>query len=310
MPAPVVEVLPASVKFNCLRLSQSLMKLTTKPYFALVDAFADGPFSGNPAGVCITFESLPSEVMQRVAMEVNQAETAFLFPAEDQSWNLRWFTPACEVDLCGHATLAASVALWRLFPEAVPETVHFRTRSGLLTASRLAVTEMSLMQRVELDFPVENPIPAELPPLVIEALGLTSAPVGVHRNRMDYLLEIQSLEELLQLKPDMRQLAEIDVRGFILTTAAKVQSPSGDLQSDFVSRFFAPRCGVDEDPATGSAHCALFPFWMPRLGSSALVGYQASKRGGWIECHSGENGRVKLRGKAYCTIEGSLQGIS
>jgi PhzF family phenazine biosynthesis protein len=286
------------------------MKLATKPYFALVDAFADGPFSGNPAGVCITFESLPSEVMQRVAMEVNQAETAFLFPAEDQFWNLRWFTPACEVDLCGHATLAASVALWRLFPEAVPETVHFRTRSGLLTATRLAATDPSTTQRVELDFPVEIPVAAELPPFAIESLGLTSVPLGVYRNRMDYLLELQSLDELLQLKPDMRKLAEIDIRGFILTTAAKVPSPSGDFQSDFVSRFFAPRCGVDEDPATGSAHCALFPFWKSRLDSSVLVGYQASKRGGWIECQSGGNDRVKLRGKAYCTIEGSLQGIS
>ncbi|MEY4565942.1 MAG: hypothetical protein RLY14_912 [Planctomycetota bacterium] len=286
------------------------MNLATKPYFALVDAFADGPFSGNPAGVCITFESLSTELMQRVAMEVNQAETAFLFPADDQFWSLRWFTPACEVDLCGHATLAASVALWRLFPEAVADTVHFRTRSGLLTATRLAASAPSTMQRVELDFPAEVPVPAELPPSVTESLGLTSKPVGVYRNRMDYLLEIQSLEELLQIKPDMQKLAEIDTRGFILTTAANVQSPSGDFQSDFVSRFFAPRFGVDEDPATGSAHCALFPFWRSRLGTSALVGYQASKRGGWIECHSGENERVKLRGKAYCTIEGTLQVMS
>ena len=272
------------------------------PYFALIDTFADLRFSGNPAGVCILAESIPDSLMQQFAMEVNQAETAFLIPG-DEAWRLRWFTPACEVDLCGHATMAAAVALWRQCPAIVSDVLRFNTRSGLLLARKIDNPLRPGVIFTELDFPQEEVRSAIEPAGLCSALGLANPPRGIYRNRMDYLVEIDSFDELTSLQPDMRGLASIETRGVIVTTAAEVSSPSGELKSDFVSRFFAPRFGVDEDPATGSAHCALLPFWEERLQRPKLVGYQASRRGGWLECERAAE-RVLLRGWSYCSVEG------
>lgn len=273
-----------------------------QPYFALIDTFADVRFSGNPAGVCILADAIADSLMQQFAMEVNQAETAFLI-AEDEAWRLRWFTPACEVDLCGHATMAAAVALWRHCPERVSDVLRFHTRSGLLLARKINNPLRPDVTFTELDFPLEQVQPVVEPTGLCSALGLTRPPRGIYRNRMDYLVEIDSYDELKSLQPDMRSLASIETRGVIVTTAAEVSSPSGELKSDFVSRFFAPRFGVDEDPATGSAHCALLPFWEERLQRPKLVGYQASHRGGWLECERVAE-RVLLRGWSYCSVEG------
>lgn len=274
----------------------------SSPYFALIDTLADQRFSGNPAGVCILDKPVPDELMQKFAMEVNQAETAFLLPLAD-SWSLRWFTPVCEVDLCGHATMAAAVALWRHFGNQIGELIRFQTRSGELTARKVLTSAESTTSWTELDFPAEPCQAATAPEGMLAALGLKSSPLGVYRNRMDYLIEIDSYEELIALQPDMRSLAQVETRGVIVTVASAIKSPSGLLTSDFVSRFFAPRFGVDEDPATGSAHCSLLPFWEQKLGRSVLVGFQASKRGGWLECES-KGERVLLRGRSYCSVEG------
>jgi len=273
-------------------------------YFALIDTFADEYFSGNPAGVCILDQTIDTSVMQKIAMEVNQAETAFLVPLHDR-WSLRWFTPVCEVDLCGHATMAAAVALWRYLGERVGELLRFETRSGELTARTIHSSEQAPGNWTELNFPREDVVPATPPTGLLESLGLQLSPKGIYKNRLDYLVEIGSMDELVALAPDMRKLAQFDTRGVIVTVAEKMVSPSGEMTSDFVSRFFAPRCGVDEDPATGSAHCALLPFWEERLGRNRLVGYQASKRGGWLDCQR-QGQRVLLRGRSYCAVEGTL----
>jgi PhzF family phenazine biosynthesis protein len=273
-------------------------------FFALIDTFADQHFSGNPAGVCILDQTIDTGVMQKFAMEVNQAETAFLVPLQDR-WSLRWFTPACEVELCGHATMAAAVALWRHLGERIGELIRFETRSGELTARRIQASEQARGNWTELNFPREDVVPVTAPTGLLESLGLQLSPRGIYKNRMDYLVEIESMEELITLAPNMRKLAQFDTRGVIVTVAEKVDSPSGEMTSDFVSRFFAPRCGVDEDPATGSAHCALLPYWEERLGRSRLIGYQASKRGGWLDCE-GQGQRVLLRGKSYCTVDGAF----
>lgn len=273
------------------------------PYFALIDTFADLRFSGNPAGVCIVSEPLSDEAMQLLAMEVNQAETAFLLP-EGSQWRLRWFTPVCEVDLCGHATMAAAVALWRQKSVAIADTIEFNTRSGLLIATKKTPIDDPRGVSSELNFPSEPVVRVSAPTLLLESLGLAGKSYEVYRNRMDYLVEVDSVEELLSLQPDMRKLASVETRGVIVTVAAAQQSRSRTMKSDFVSRFFAPRCGVDEDPATGSAHCALYPYWRDKLARECLIGYQASRRGGWLEC-SGVGDRVLLRGRSFCSVEGT-----
>lgn len=272
-------------------------------YFALIDTFADLRFSGNPAGVCILEHPLDDVTMQKFAMEINQAETAFLLPLQ-ADWSLRWFTPVCEVDLCGHATMAAAVALWQQTERVVDEQLRFHTRSGVLTAQKIHSSAEGIPFRTELNFPVESVEPAAAPRYLLESLGLSSPPRGVYRNRMDYLVELGADEDLLALQPDMRLLSQVETRGVIVTTAASIVSPSGRLKSDFVSRFFAPRCGVAEDPATGSAHCALLPFWENKLGRSQLMGFQASPRGGWLECER-YGDRVLLRGMSYCSVQGA-----
>jgi PhzF family phenazine biosynthesis protein len=260
----------------------------------LVDAFADRPFAGNPAAVCLLERPLPEAVMQAVAGEMNLSETAFVVPrprAEGER-DLRWFTPSVEVDLCGHATLAAAHVLWGerlLDPES---TIRFHTRSGVLTAVRRG-------DRIFLDFPAEPAVPTEAPAGLAEALGVSPRWVG--RNRMDLLVELGTEAEVRAATPDMAALRKVPTTRGIIVTAPAAAPPF-----DFVSRFFAPAAGVDEDPVTGSAHCALGPFWSARLGRAVLFAHQVSPRGGTLEVESRED-RVLLGGRAVTVVRGSLR---
>ncbi|HZN53730.1 MAG TPA: PhzF family phenazine biosynthesis protein [Candidatus Polarisedimenticolaceae bacterium] len=255
-----------------------------------VDAFTDRPFSGNPAGVCILDEPAAESWMQAVAAEMSVAETAFLVRRDETGYDLRWFTPTVEVDLCGHATLASAHVLWeeRLLPDDAE--ARFHTRSGLLTARRDALG-------IVMDFPAE-PVAAAEPPGPLRA-AFATAHRFTGRNRMDWLVELEDEAAVLAVRPDLRRVAELDARGVIVTAASS--SPS----RDFVSRFFAPAAGVDEDPVTGSAHCALAPYWSRKLGKTALVGFQASTRGGTVRCEV-VGGRVRLGGSAVTVLRATL----
>ncbi|WP_433827067.1 PhzF family phenazine biosynthesis protein [Actinoplanes sp. CA-015351] len=273
----------------------------------IVDAFTDKPFSGAPAGVLL-LDAFPSDDwMQRVAAEVNHAETAFLHPLPeggDADWALRWFTPAVEVALCGHATLAAAHVLNPAAP------IRFATRSGVLRAS----VDDGL---ITLDFPTAPLTPVETDPdlaaalgvtaLGVTALGVTALGVGVlavHHtgpDTDDLLVEVADEKTVRAIVPDLRALTPLSGRGVIVTAAAEPGSGH-----DFVSRFFGPAVGVDEDPVTGSAHTALAPYWAARLGRSDLTGYQASPRGGYVQV-SLRGDRTLLRGRAVTVIDGSLQ---
>ena len=254
-----------------------------------VDAFTAVPFRGNPAAVLVLAEAREDGWMQDVAREMNLAETAFLRQGE-AAWGLRWFTPVREVDLCGHATLASAHVLWETGRLGSGEAARFDTRSGRLGARRVG-------EWIELDFPLERPLPVAPPAGLIEAMGVRAHAVG--RNRMDYLIEVASEAEVRSAEPDITRLRAVDARGVILTARS-----SGDGH-DFVSRFFAPRVGVDEDPVTGSAHCALAPYWAERLGRSELVGYQASARGGTVRVRMNGD-RVLLGGQAVTVLRGEL----
>lgn len=255
-----------------------------------VDAFTDTPFSGNPAAVCLLKETRPDSWLQAVAAEMNLSETAFLWPEHDH-FLLRWFTPTTEVDLCGHATLAAAHVLWSEGLVSSPLPIRFQTHSGLLTAARTAAG-------IELDFPAAPPIPALAPQGLAEALG--GEPSFVGKSDVDLLVVFAAEQDVRSLRPDFRQLAGWPVRGVIVT------SRSASTEVDFVSRFFAPAAGIDEDPVTGSAHCALAPYWSERLGKNELVGYQASPRGGTVRVRlSGD--RVILGGRAVTVMHGELR---
>lgn len=254
-----------------------------------IDAFTDQPFRGNPAAVCLLDRERDAAWMQNVGAEMNLSETAFLLPRSD-GWSLRWFTPATEVDLCGHATLASAHALWEERLLRPDETARFHTRSGLLTASRGG-------DWIELDFPVTRAQPAEAPDL-LAALGITS-PRYVGRNKFDYIVEVDSEDAVRTLDPDQARLRKITVRGVMVT------SRGSNGEYDFVSRFFAPGAGIDEDPVTGSAHCCLTPHWAERLHKQELVAYQASRRGGTLRVRlAGE--RVKIAGRAVTVFRGDL----
>ncbi|RYG48996.1 PhzF family phenazine biosynthesis protein [bacterium] len=254
------------------------------PSIFLVDAFARGPFTGNPAGV-VPLEAWPEDTwMQNVALEMNQAETAFFVP-EGDGFRLRWFTPTVEVDLCGHATLATAHVL--MTERDHEGEIVFQTRSGPLTCRR----EKDL---ITMDFPSEAPWPEPLPTAIP---GLS--PVWTGRNRMDWFVEVGSVAEVVGFAPSFSAIAVLGLRGLIVTAA-------GDGDQDFTSRCFFPQSGVDEDPVTGSAHCALAPYWQERLGRDALVGFQASKRGGIVRCGV-SGGRVLLQGKAFTTMQGNLR---
>jgi PhzF family phenazine biosynthesis protein len=264
---------------------------------AVVDAFTAEPYRGNPAGICILPAAASVEWMQSVAIEMNHAETAFLVKTGDD-YDLRWFTPGGEVDLCGHATLASAHYLWETGALAADEQARFHTRSGLLTADRLLIDGILW---IELDFPSE-PVSASATPLGFAAM-LGAEPVFVGRNRMDYLAELKDESTVRSLQPDMKQIADLSategVRGIIVTAAG------AHSEADIVSRCFFPRFQIDEDPVTGSAHCALAPYWIERLGKQEIVAYQASARGGWLRLRLAGD-RVKLRGQAVTTLRGEL----
>ena len=255
-----------------------------------VDAFTNQPFAGNPAAVCILPQPVEDSWMQNVAKEMNLSETAFLHKQVD-GFNLRWFTPATEVDLCGHATLASAYILWEMGYLPLNEQARFHTQSGLLTAKREG-------DWIELDFPAKVATKLDVTAdNLIKALG--AVPQYVGKNQMDYLLELDSEETVRNLKPDFGLLKSLPVRGVIVTS--KATSPD----YDFVSRFFAPGVGIDEDPVTGSAHCCLGPFWRDRTGKDDFVAYQASARGGVIKV-SCRGERVLLSGQAVLVLRGEI----
>jgi len=265
----------------------------TTPLFH-VDAFTQRPFAGNPAAVCVLSEERDDSWLQSVARELNLSETAFL-RREGPAWRLRWFTPTVEVDLCGHATLASAHALWESGRGDGAGRLDFDTRSGRLSASRSG-------DLIELDFPSEPAAEAPLPPGLLTSLGVVS-PRWTGRNRLDYLVEVASEEQVRSLAPEFRSLASAcaPARGVIVTAA------SARSDFDFVSRYFAPAAGIDEDPVTGSAHCCLGPFWAERLGKTRLTAYQASARGGVVGVRvDGKAGRVILSGRAVIVARGEL----
>jgi len=254
-----------------------------------VDAFTNRPFAGNPAAVCVLRESPADQWMRDVAREMNLSETAFLVP-ENGAFRLRWFTPAVEVDLCGHATVASAHVLWEDGHLPAGCQARFQTRSGLLLADRRG-------EWIELDFPAKPAIPAAPPAGLLPALGVDAT--AVTQNQFDYMVELDSEEAVRRVAPDFTALRRLEARGVIVTARA---STAG---FDFVSRFFAPAVGVDEDPVTGSAHCALGPYWGERLGKTEMVGRQVSARGGVVRVRlKGE--RVILGGQAVTVMRGDL----
>ncbi|HEX9038331.1 MAG TPA: PhzF family phenazine biosynthesis protein [Ktedonobacterales bacterium] len=255
-----------------------------------VDAFTAEPFAGNPAGVCLLPDAGDPAWMQRVACEMNLAETAFLHKQGDD-YSLRWFTPTTEVDLCGHATLASAHVFWEEGHLPSDQPARFHTRSGLLTATRDGAW-------INMDFPATPPQATEPPDGLLAALGVASA-VWTGKTRWVEFVELESGAAVRALVPDMGRLARFPMRGVIVT--ARAATP----EYDFVSRFFAPAAGVPEDPVTGSAHSALAPYWAERLNKSAMTGYQVSPRGGVILVRpSGD--RVIISGQAVTTLRGEL----
>jgi PhzF family phenazine biosynthesis protein len=254
-----------------------------------VDAFTDRPFAGNPAAVCIMDAPADEGWMRSVASEMNLSETAFLHPYAD-GWSLRWFTPEVEVDLCGHATLASAHVLWQGGRVPADAEARFHTRSGLLTCRRAG-------EWITMDFPAKPEQATDAPEGLERALGV--APRYVGRSHFDLLVEVDSEDVVRALKPDFGVLAGVEARGVIVTARA------ADPRFDFMSRFFAPRVGVNEDPVTGSAHCVLAPFWAARLGRSEMTGFQASRRGGVVRVRAAGD-RVELAGQAVTVMRGEL----
>ncbi|QEG37993.1 PhzF family phenazine biosynthesis protein [Bythopirellula goksoeyrii] len=258
-----------------------------------IDAFTQVPFSGNPAAICWIDCDAPIEWMQAVANEMNLSETAFVRRQADD-YSLRWFTPEVEVSLCGHATLASAHALWTADLHSRKEPIRFHTQSGVLTCRLTDET-------IEMDFPSKPSLNAEPPEGLLEALGLESV-VEVRKNGMDHLIVVNRAETVRSLKPDFGKLKSIPTRGTIVT------SESDDDSYDFVSRFFAPAVGIDEDPVTGSAHCCLGPYWAAELGKRELVALQASRRKGVVQVRVADN-RVILGGQAVTVWRGELEAV-
>jgi len=256
-----------------------------------VDAFAERPFEGNPAAVVPLAGSVDETWAARVALEMNLSETAFLWPEGDH-FRLRWWTPAREVRLCGHATLASAHVLWETGRLAAGETAAFETLSGRLSCGRRGDGA------IEMDFPARPPEPAASPEGLAEALGAEA--LEVQRSAEDLLVVLASEKAVRELSVDMSALAKLPVRGTIVTARGEPATAA-----DFVSRFFAPRFGVPEDPVTGSAHCVLAPYWAERLGRAELTGYQASPRGGRVEVQV-KGDRVVLAGRAITVLRGAL----
>ena len=257
----------------------------------VVDAFTNKPFGGTPAAVCPLESWRDNAWLQSVAAEMNLAETAFVVERPDGSFDLRWFTPEVEVELCGHATLATAHALWQTGRVRITDApLAFHTLSGLLTARRSG-------DEIELNFPIEAPSPVLVPGHLLEGLGVTA--VSVHRNRFDYFVEVADEQSVGDLQPDFTRLRQVATRGISVT------SRSDDARFDFVSRFFAPAVGVNEDPVCGSSHCGLGPFWQQRLGKSELLAHQISRRGGVLRVTC-DGDRVRLAGRAVLVTQGEL----
>jgi PhzF family phenazine biosynthesis protein len=258
--------------------------------FVQVDAFASRAFSGNPAAVMVLPSPRDEGWMQHVAQEMNLSETAFLSRRPDGSYDLRWFSPTIEIALCGHATLASAHVLWESGELALGTMAEFHTRSGRLTAVRDG-------EWIELDFPATLEQPADPPPGLAEALGVTPRYIG--RSKFDYLVEVDGEAAVRDATPDFGRLALLPVRGVMITSTASTPGV------DFVSRFFAPGSGINEDPVTGSAHCCLTPFWSRRLRKTSLIAQQLSSRGGELRLRiDGE--RVRLGGQAVTTLRGEV----
>ena len=255
-----------------------------------VDAFTAKPFEGNPAAVCFLPEARDEKWMQLVAREMNLSDTAFVVRRGDGAFDLRWFTPAAEVELCGHATLASAHTLWESGMLPPGEKAKFHTRSGLLTAEKKG-------EWIELDFPVVPVEPTEVLHELESALGVKAKWMG--RARSNYLVETERDEDVRNAKPDFGAIGEIAEHGVIITSRGE------GSDYDFVSRFFAPAVGVNEDPVCGSAHCSLAPFWSGRLGRESLTGYQASARGGFVRTRLAGD-RVVLSGQAVTVLRCEL----
>jgi PhzF family phenazine biosynthesis protein len=258
-----------------------------------VDAFADRLFSGNPAAVCPLDEEvtphgtwLPDAVMQQIAAENNLAETAF-YTRSGSGYGIRWFTPACEVDLCGHATLATGFVVFT-YDGYKGDTVEFSSRSGILRVRRDG-------DLLVLDFPVDAVQPAEAGQMLVEAIG--REPAECWKGRTDYLLVYPREEDVASLSPDFGHLAAVPARGVIVTAPGR--------GSDFVSRFFGPQVGVNEDPVTGSAHTTLTAYWSKRLGRTEMSARQLSRRGGTLRCRLAGD-RVEIAGRAVPYLEGTI----
>ncbi len=256
-----------------------------------VDAFTNTPFAGNPAAVCVLPTVQDDNWMQNVAQEMNLSETAFLVK-QDDGFNLRWFTPMLEVPLCGHATLASAHVLWSQGHLSSGEAARFFTKSGVLIAKQQG-------EWIELDFPANHSQAIANPPELSEALGIPCK--SVFQNTLGYLVEVESEDLVRQMQPNFQQLKTLSVAKVIVTSLT-----CPDSQYDFISRFFAPGVGINEDPVTGAAHCCLAPFWRDRLGKNEFLAYQASSRGGVVKvCYTGGD-RVYLSGKAVTVMRGEL----
>ena len=255
-----------------------------------VDAFTSTPFAGNAAAVCLLDELREDSWLQQVASEMNLAATTFLYP-QDDGYRLRWFSAKVELELCGHGTLASAHTLWEQGKVASDAQIRFYTRGGLLTARQDG-------EWIELNFPAKPEVAAEPGPVLTESLGVT--PLYVGKSQLDYIVQLASEEVVRTIQPNFAQLATLPARGVIVTAEANAGG-----EYDFVSRFFCPSVGINEDPVTGSAHCALSPFWTQRLGRDQLTGYQASTRGGIVRVQL-DGDRVRLGGQAVTVLRGEL----
>ncbi len=263
--------------------------MTTVP-ICVVDAFTDKPFTGNPAAVCVLEKWRDDKWLQNVAAEMNLSETAFLVRKGDTVYHLRWFTPNKEVDLCGHATLASAHLLWETGAVISGSIILFDTKSGRLTAHFSG-------KGISLDFPSIPSVSADPPQELIESLGMN--PFAVMKAGPDYLVEVSSAGDVRELTPDFGYMRQVDMRAVVVT--ARGDEPG----VDFVSRVFAPALGIDEDPVTGSTHCALGPYWVRKLKKSVFTARQLSKRGGSLEV-AVKGDRVTLTGKAVTVWTGEL----
>ena len=285
--------------------------------YYIVDAFTDELFKGNQAGVCLLDGAIGAELMQSIAAENNLSETAFVV-RQDGYYDLRWFTPEIEVDLCGHATLASAFVILG-YVEKHAESVKFHTQSGILTVRRTG-------ELLEMDFPSRKPVSIPITPLMEEAIGVPVLEAGL--STRDMLLQVESEQQVRKLRPNMSLISQLPDCMALIVTAAGESTEKGSTEIgegsenddgsennegsgkgegiDFVSRFFAPKAGIDEDPVTGSSHSTLIPYWAEKLGKDKLIARQLSKRGGTLYCENyGE--RVKIAGKAVLYLEGEIR---